>query len=107
MWKALIIDDEPAARRTIARMMEEYKDFLHLSGEADSGTEAIRMINESKPDLLFLDIHLQDMTGFEILQNITCQPSIIFTTAYDQYAIKAFEEMAIDYLLKPISEERF
>ena len=107
MWKAVIIDDEPAARRTIARIMEEYKDFLHLSGEADSGTEAIQMINESKPDLLFLDIHLQDMTGFEILQNITYQPSIIFKTAYDQYAIKAFEEMAIDYLLKPISEERF
>ncbi|MDQ3683067.1 MAG: response regulator [Bacteroidota bacterium] len=96
-WKVLVIDDEPAARRIIVRMMEEYKDFLQLAGEADNGVKAIQMINDSKPDLLFLDIHLQDMTGFEVLQNIRYQPSIIFTTAYDQYAIKAFEEMAIDY----------
>jgi len=107
IWKVLIIDDEPAARRTIVRMMEEYKDFLHLAGEADNGASAIQMINDRKPDLIFLDIHLQDMNGFDVLQNIQCPPSIIFTTAYDQYAIKAFEEMAIDYLLKPIREERF
>jgi two-component system LytT family response regulator len=106
-WRVLIIDDEPAARRIIVRMMEDYKDSLHLAGEADNGAIAIQMINDIKPDLLFLDIYLQDMTGFEVLQNIRCQPSIIFTTAYDQYAIKAFEEMAIDYLLKPIREERF
>ncbi|MGZ5190075.1 MAG: LytR/AlgR family response regulator transcription factor, partial [Flavisolibacter sp.] len=73
---------------------------------ASNGEEAITMINELKPDLVFLDIQMPDLTGFEVLQKLDFQPNIIFITAYEQYAIKAFESYSIDYLLKPIREER-
>ena len=106
-WKTVIIDDEPAARRSMLRLVKAYPHVLQLAGEAGSGAEAIELIHAAQPDLVFLDIELQDKTGFEVLKSIQLQPYIIFTTAYDQYAIRAFEEMAIDYLLKPIGEERF
>lgn len=103
--KTLIVDDEPLA---IARL----KDFLKNSsiiiiiGEAQNGPEAIKLIEEKDPDLVLLDIHLPIMNGFQVLQKITKSPKIIFTTAYDEYAIKAFEVNAVDYLLKPFSKER-
>jgi two-component system LytT family response regulator len=88
-------------------MMDNHKGALELRGEAENGEEAIVKVNDLQPDLLFLDIQLPDMNGFELLRKIKHQPTIIFTTAYEEYAIKAFDELAIDYLLKPIREERF
>jgi two-component system LytT family response regulator len=106
-WKVLVVDDESAARRNMLRMIDKYPGMLQNIGEASSGAEAIQLINTKKPDLVFLDIQLQDMTGFDVLQKISHQPDIIFATAYETYAIKAFETLAVDYLLKPVREERF
>ena len=105
--KAIIVDDEPAARRILRSMLTAHNHWIQVVGEATNGEEAISLINELKPGLVFLDIQLPDLTGFEVLQNLNSQPNIIFTTAYEQYAIKAFESYSIDYLLKPIREERF
>ena len=105
-FKALIVDDEPAARRILISMLAVHAHWISIAGEAGNGAEAIRMIDELKPDLVFLDIQMPDHTGFEVLENISYQPNIIFTTAYEQYAIKAFESFSIGYLLKPIREER-
>ena len=105
-FSALIIDDEAAARRVLRSMLSIYSEFLKISGEAGNGIEAIQIINELKPDLIFLDIQMPGHTGFEVLEKINHQPNVIFTTAYDQFAIKAFDAFSIDYLLKPIREER-
>ncbi len=104
--KAILIDDEPAARRILLSMLLEYADDVTIIAEASTGTEAVAMINELKPDLIFLDIQMPDLSGFEVLEKIYHQPNIIFTTAYDQFAIKAFQAFSVDYLLKPIREER-
>lgn len=103
--KAILIDDEPAARRILRSMLLEYADDVTIIAEASNGMEAVAMINELKPDLVFLDIQMPDLSGFEVLEKIEHQPNIIFTTAYDQFAIKAFQTFSIDYLLKPIREE--
>ena len=105
-FKAIIIDDEPAARRLLKSMLSSNAEWVEVLAEAGNGAEAIKMINESRPDLVFLDIQMPDYTGFEVLEKIECQPNVIFTTAYEQYAIKAFESFSIDYLLKPVREER-
>ena len=102
----IIVDDEPAARRVLRSMLSVHKDWIQIVAEASNGEEAISLINELNPDLIFLDIQLPDLSGFEVLQNLHVQPNIIFTTAYEQYAIKAFESFSVDYLLKPIREER-
>jgi two-component system, LytTR family, response regulator len=108
MIKAIIIEDEEPARLKIGRMLEQHKDFIKVIGSSDSGAKAITMINEHKPDLLFLDIHLLDMNGFDVLTsiNVPC-PYVIFTTAYDNYALKAFEVFSVEYLLKPIDQPKF
>jgi two-component system LytT family response regulator len=106
VFKAIIIDDEPAARRLMRNLLGEHTDILEVVDEAGNGREAIRKIEEHKPDLIFLDIQMPDLTGFEVLEQLTHKPNVIFTTAYEQYAIKAFENFSIDYLLKPIKEER-
>jgi two-component system, LytTR family, response regulator len=106
VFNAMVIDDEPAARRLIKSLLEDYADVITVVGEAGTGEEAIRKIGELNPDLVFLDIQMPDMTGFEVLEKLQWKPNIIFTTAYEQYAIKAFETFSIDYLLKPIKEER-
>ncbi len=106
LFKAIVIDDEPAARRLIKNLLEEYKDVVEVIAEAGNGREAIQKIEKSDPDLIFLDIQMPDLTGFEVLEQLQKKPNIIFTTAYEQYAIKAFESFSIDYLLKPIKEER-
>lgn len=103
---AIIVDDEPGARRIIKSMLSAHDHWIHIIAEASTGEEAVSIINELKPDLVFLDIQLPDLSGFEVLQNLNFQPNIIFTTAYEQYAIKAFESYSIDYLLKPIRQER-
>jgi two-component system, LytTR family, response regulator len=106
VFNAIVIDDEPAARRLLKSLLEDYSDLITVVGEAGTGKEAIEKINELNPDLIFLDIQMPDMTGFEVLENLDHKPNIIFTTAYEQYAIKAFETFSIDYLLKPIKDER-
>lgn len=102
----LIIDDEPLARELVKEFLEQHPD-LTLMGECSKGTEAVDKIDELKPDLIFLDVQMPGMNGFDVLDEITHDPFVIFTTAYDQYAIKAFEKNAVDYLLKPIDHERF
>ena len=105
-FKAIVIDDEPAARRLMKNLLQEYGELVEVIAEAGNGTDAIKKIEELKPDLIFLDIQMPDLTGFEVLDQLNHRPNIIFTTAYEQYAIKAFENFSIDYLLKPIKEER-
>ena len=104
-YKAIVIDDEPAARRLMKNLLLDYP-VISVIAEAGNGREAIEKIESLKPDLIFLDIQMPDLTGFEVLEKLEHQPNIIFTTAYEQYAIKAFENFSIDYLLKPIKEER-
>ena len=106
--RALIVDDEPLARKRIRRLLTDEPD-ISVTGECGSGREAVNMIQEMPPDLLFLDIQMPEMGGFEVIQAIGPEkvPVIIFITAYDQHALKAFEVHALDYLLKPFKQERF
>lgn len=105
MWKTIIIDDEQLARQRIKRLLKEY-DEVNIIGEAENGQEGLTIIEQQQPDLIFLDIEMPVLNGFEMLAKLKHQPKVVFTTAYDQYAIKAFEEGSIDYLLKPIELER-
>ena len=105
-FKAIVIDDEPAARRLMKNLLKEHDDVVEVIEEAGNGREAIEKIERLKPDVIFLDIQMPDLTGFEVIDQLSEKPNIIFTTAYEQYAIKAFENFSIDYLLKPIKEER-
>lgn len=104
--RAVIIDDEDLARDLVRTYLAGYPE-IELIGECSNGFEGAIIINDLKPDLVFLDIQMPKVTGFELLEIIDHQPQIVFTTAYDQYAIKAFERNAVDYLLKPFSKERF
>lgn len=106
VFKAIVIDDEPAARRIMKSLLSAFADTVSVIEEAGNGREAIEKIEALKPDLIFLDIQMPDLTGFEVIEKLTHKPNIIFTTAYEQYAIKAFETFSIDYLLKPVREER-
>ena len=106
MIKAIIIDDEPLARLIIADYLKEYNDISVIT-ECSDGFEGAKAIQQHEPDLVFLDIQMPKLTGFEMLELLDKIPNIIFTTAFDEYAIKAFEKNAIDYLLKPISKDRF
>lgn len=106
VFKAIVIDDEPAARRLMKSLLSEYSDTIEVMAEAGNGREALQKIRELQPDIIFLDIQMPDLTGFEVIEQLERKPNIIFTTAYEQYAVKAFETFSIDYLLKPIKEER-
>jgi two-component system, LytTR family, response regulator len=106
VFSAIVVDDEPAARRLMRNLLKEHSDVVNVIDEAGNGREAVQKIGELKPDIVFLDIQMPDLTGFEVLDQLTVKPNIIFTTAYEQYAIKAFNTFSIDYLLKPIKEER-
>ncbi len=106
VYKTIVIDDEPAARRLMKNLLREHSNIVEVIDEAGNGREAIEKIERLQPDLIFLDIQMPDLTGFEVIAQLQHKPSIIFTTAYEQYAIKAFESFSIDYLLKPIKEER-
>ncbi|MEO6347938.1 MAG: LytTR family DNA-binding domain-containing protein [Aquaticitalea sp.] len=106
MRKVIIVDDEAAGRKLIKEYLEDFKDLI-LLGEANNGVDAVKIINEFKPDLVFLDIQMPGMTGFDVLTHLEELPQIIFSTAYDQYALKAFEVHAVDYLMKPYTKERF
>lgn len=102
----LIVDDEQLARDLLREYIGHLPE-LRVIGEATKGKEAVELIDSLKPDLIFLDVQMPGMNGFDVLDDITHDPFVIFTTAYDQYAIKAFEKNAVDYLLKPIDLERF
>ena len=104
--KAIIIDDEQPARELIKVYLRDYQDIT-LIGESENGFEGAKLINELSPDLVFLDIQMPKIDGFELLELLDKQPLVIFCTAYDQYAIKAFDKNAVDYLLKPFSKDRF
>jgi two-component system, LytTR family, response regulator len=106
MTKVILIDDEPLAREIIKAYLKYFED-IEVVQECGDGFEGVKAIQEHKPDLIFLDIQMPKINGFEMLELVDVKPSVIFITAYDSYAIKAFEANAVDYLLKPVPEERF
>jgi two-component system LytT family response regulator len=106
MIKAVLIDDEPLARSIVTEYLQAFPEIT-IAQECNDGFEGVKAISQHKPDLIFLDIQMPKINGFEMLELIEQPPAVIFTTAFDEYAIKAFESRAIDYLLKPFSKERF
>jgi two-component system, LytTR family, response regulator len=106
MIKTVLIDDEPLARSLVAEYLSSYPE-IEIVQECNDGFEGVKAIAQHKPELIFLDIQMPRINGFEMLELIEEPPAVIFTTAFDEYAIKAFEAHAIDYLLKPFSKERF
>lgn len=102
----IVIDDEKLARELLMEFLEPFDD-VEVIAECSRGNEAVEKIDELKPDLIFLDVQMPGMDGFGVLEEIEHIPYVIFTTAYDQYALQAFENNAVDYLLKPLDEERF
>lgn len=103
---ALIIEDEAPARQVIRDYLNAFPD-IHLLGECDNGRDAVDMIHDLKPDFIFLDIQLPEFNGIQVLEQLKFMPRVIFSTAYDEYAIQAFEINAVDYLLKPYNHQRF
>ena len=106
MIKAVLVDDEPLARSMVAEYLEGYPQ-VEVVAECNDGFEGAKAIMQHQPDIIFLDIQMPKINGFEMLEIIDNQPAVIFTTAFDEYAIQAFEQHAVDYLLKPISKPRF
>jgi two-component system LytT family response regulator len=106
MIKVILIDDEPLARSMVREYLQTYPD-ISIVQECNDGFEGVKAIGQHKPDLIFLDIQMPKINGFEMLELLDTPPSVIFTTAFDEYAIKAFEAHAVDYLLKPFAKERF
>src|SRR5436190_4932830 len=106
MSKIIIIDDEPLARLIVKEYLQKYPQ-MELVQECNDGFEGLKAIQQYQPDLIFLEIQMPKINGFEMLELVEQPPSVIFTTAFDEYAIKAFEAHAIDYLLKPFNQERF
>jgi len=102
----LVIDDERSAREELKRSLRTYPEYEVL-GESRNAEEAKLQIESLKPDLIFLDIQMPEGSGFDLLESLVEVPQVIFTTAFDQYAVRAFETNALDYLMKPVREERF
>src|SRR5690349_30697 len=107
MMKTVIIEDEELAIKGLKNLLSDYTDFFDVVAIARNGEEAVEMVERHKPDLIFLDIEMPVFNGFEVLKRLKTMPLIIFTTAYDVFAVKAFEENSVDYLLKPIEKQRF
>lgn len=105
-FKTIIIDDERLAREEVKRALKKHSEFV-IVGEANNVDSAVTLIDKEEPDIIFLDIHMPEKSGFDLLEELTTVPEVVFTTAYDQYAVKAFELNALDYLVKPLREERF
>jgi two-component system LytT family response regulator len=105
VYKTLIIDDERLARTELKSILSDFNE-IEIIGEAQNGDEGIELINKLNPDLIFLDVSMPGMTGFEMLKKLNSIPLVVFVTAYDEFAIKAFEVNAFDYLLKPIDVSR-
>jgi len=104
--KVILVDDERLSREELKRALKLYDDFV-LVAEAENADDAKHLIESEQPDLVFLDIQMPEKTGFDLLESLDFTPLVLFTTAYDQYAVQAFEVNALDYLMKPIREERF
>lgn len=102
----LIIDDEPPARARLQKLLEHFSETFRVVDEAKNGIEAVEKINQLQPDVIFLDIEMPGLNGFELLERLDKIPIVIFCTAFDQYSLKAFETNSIDYLLKPVRLER-
>ena len=105
-YKTIIVEDEPLARRRLKRLLAEYSNQIEIISEAENGEDGVNQIEALHPDLVFLDIQMPLLNGFELLMKLSYTPLIVFTTAYEAFAIKAFEQNSIDYLLKPIEPER-
>jgi two-component system LytT family response regulator len=106
MKKAILVDDEAPARQLLREYIGLFPELV-LLGEYNNGVDAVKAINDFRPDLLFLDIQMPGLSGFDVLTHLDEMPRVVFTTAFDQYALKAFEVHAVDYLLKPYTRERF
>lgn len=106
MYKVLLIDDEPLARQLITALLKNHPQF-EIVGECGDGFEGFKAIQQHAPDLLFLDVQMPRLSGFELLELLDTPPAVIFITAFDAFATKAFDAAAIDYLLKPVTKERF
>jgi two-component system LytT family response regulator len=104
--KVIIVDDERLSREELKNALKPYEDFVLIS-EAENADDAKDLIETEMPDLIFLDIHMPEKSGFDLLESLDNVPAVLFTTAYNQYAVQAFEVNALDYLMKPIREERF
>lgn len=104
--KVLLVDDEPLARRLLKGYCDKIPE-IEIVGECENGFDAVKQIDETKPDLIFLDVQMPKLNGFEVLELLNHRPKVIFSTAFDEYAVKAFDENAVDYLLKPFLFERF
>ena len=102
--RAVIVEDEEPSRQRLRELLSELG--IEIVGEAADGKEALEVIERSLPDVVFLDINLPELSGIEVLERLSFRPKVIFVTAYDQYAVRAFEENAVDYILKPFSKER-
>ena len=105
-YKTIIIDDERLAREEVKRALASHPEF-EIIGEASNVNDAKKLIESMQVDLIFLDIHMPEKSGFDLLEELTIVPEVVFTTAYDQYAVKAFDVNALDYLVKPLRKERF
>jgi two-component system LytT family response regulator len=105
-WKALIVDDEELARHVLREFLQPHAE-IEVVAECGNGLEAVKAVAEHKPNLIFLDVQMPKLTGFDVLELIGNDVPVIFVTAYDQFAMRAFEVHAVDYLLKPIGRERF
>ena len=105
-YRTLIADDEQPARDRLKKLLAEHADQIELIGEAQNGLECLEMIDRLKPDLVFLDIQMPGLNGFEVLQQTSHSPVVIFCTAYDEFALQAFETNSIDYIVKPVKAER-
>lgn len=103
--KAVIVDDERLARKELRKLLEEFPE-IEIIGECSNGMEAITLINDQKPDLVFMDIEMPELNGFQVIEKIDKTPAIVFVTAYNDYALKAFEVNALDYIVKPVDPTR-
>jgi two-component system, LytTR family, response regulator len=104
--KTILIDDESLAVSRLRRLLDKHRDTFEVIGDAPNGAEGLTLIEAERPDVIFLDIEMPLLNGFEMLSRLTVMPMVVFATAFDQYAIRAFEENSVDYLLKPIEADR-
>jgi two-component system LytT family response regulator len=106
VYTTLIIDDEPLARTRLEKLLSVFPESINVIGHAKNGNEALKKIKQLTPDLIFLDIEMPGLTGFQLLEHLETMPLIVFCTAHDEYALQAFETNSIDYLIKPVRTER-
>jgi two-component system, LytTR family, response regulator len=104
--RAVVVDDEDLARRRLLKLLLKYGEELEVVGEAANGEEAVAVISSLRPDVVFLDVQMPGCDGFEVVRRLKEKPFIVFATAYNEYALKAFEENSVDYLLKPVEQKR-